>query len=376
MHHVLSTPAFAVALIMLSLASPLAVGCAPNENHAAAAAAPLRVETLRVEPLEDYEVRRVFSGIVRSRRASRLGFERGGLVSKVLVDEGDQVEEGQLIARLDTAQLRAARKRIIAALAEAQAGVGISTLTADRLSQLADEEFISRQSADEAKFGLEAANAKKLELQAALAQVDVDLRKSRLLAPFSGIVSARMVDEGTVVAAGTPVVRFRESDQKEAVVGVPTFVAIPVGTEQELELGGTVVRASVTAIVDDVDARTRTVTVIVALPDDVPAADGEMVRLVHRRRVDGSGFWIPTTAMTEGFRGTWTVYSIKPEGEDQVVAREAVEVLHTETDRVFVRGTLEPGDRIIATGLHRVVPGQRVLVAERSADAPQGEASP
>ncbi|MEM7437046.1 MAG: efflux RND transporter periplasmic adaptor subunit [Myxococcota bacterium] len=376
MQHVPSTPAFAATLLTLSLASASSIGCAPNENHAAAAAAPLRVETLRIEPLDDYAVRRVFSGIVRSRRASRLGFERGGLVSKVLVDEGDRVEEGQLIARLDTAQLRAARKRIVAALAEAQAGVGISTLTADRLSQLAQEEFISRQSADEARFGLEAANAKKLELQAALAQVDVDLRKSRLLAPFSGIVSARMVDEGTVVAAGTPVVRFRESDEKEAVVGVPTFVAIPVGTEQELEVGGTILRAPVTAVVDDVDARTRTVTVIVALPDDVPAADGEMVRLVHRRQVDGSGFWIPTTAMTEGFRGTWTVYSIKADGEDQVVAREAVEVLHTETDRAFVRGTLEPGDQVIATGLHRVVPGQRVLVGEPRADTTEGEASP
>lgn len=343
---------------------PFAAGCERGGNHAAAEAAPLLVETISIEPLDAYDVRRVFSGIVRSRRASRLGFERAGLVSKVLVDEGDRVNEGQLIAKLDTAQLRAARKRVVAGLAEAQAGVGISTLTADRLAQLADEEFISRQSADEARFGLEAAEAKKLELEAARAQIDVDLRKSKLFAPFSGVVSARLVDEGTVVAAGTPVVRFRESDEKEAVIGVPTFISMPVGSEQELDIRGERVFAPVTAVVDDVDARTRTVSVILELPPQVEAAEGQMVRLVHRRAVEEVGFWIPTTALTQGFRGTWIVYSVKTEGDDSVVAREAVEVLHTETDRAFVRGTLEPGDHVIATGLQRVVPGQRVRIGD------------
>ncbi|MEM8607681.1 MAG: efflux RND transporter periplasmic adaptor subunit [Myxococcota bacterium] len=356
-----NNPSVALLGLVVATLGP-AIGCERGGNHAAAESAPLLVETVPIEQLQTYEVRRLFSGVVRSRRASQLGFERGGTVSKVLVDEGDRVEEGQLIARLDTAQLRAARKRVAAGLAEAQAGVGISTLTAERLAQLADEEFISRQSADEARFGLEAAEAKKLELEAARAQIDVELQKSKLFAPFSGVVSARLVDEGTVVAAGTPVVRFRESDEKEVVVGVPTFIEFPVGSEQELDIEGRRVAAPVTAVVDDVDARTRTVTVILELPDDTNVAEGQMVRLVHRREVEGVGFWIPTTALTQGFRGTWTVYSVKTDGEDSVIAREAVEVLHNETDRAFVRGTLEPGDRVISTGLHRVVPGQRVRI--------------
>ena len=351
------------ARLLFAAAALATIGCDEGGNHAAAAASPLWVETIAIEPQDTYEVRRIFSGTVRSRRASRLGFERGGMVAKVFVEEGDLVREGQLIARLDTKQLRAARRRVAASLAEANAGVGISTLTAERLGQLAEEEFISRQEADEARFGLEAAEAKKLELEAALAQIDVDLRKSRLLAPFSGVVSSRLVDEGTVVAAGSPIVRFRESDQKEAVIGVPPSIAVAIGAEQELELGNRSVSAPVAALIDDVDERTRTVTVILELPEDAEAPDGQIVRLVHRRRVTDVGFWVPTTALTQGFRGMWTVYVVKPDGDDSVVAREAVEVLHTETDRAFVRGTLEPGDRIVATGMHRVVPGQRVRMA-------------
>ncbi len=361
-----TTSVFAAVLVALLGAT----GCDPGESHAAAEAPPLAVQTLVVQQQDDYQTRRLFNGTVRSRRASQLGFERSGLVSKVFVDEGEPVQEGQLIAQLDTAQLRAARRRVAAGLAEAQAGVGISTLTADRLNKLADEQFISRQSADEAKFGLQAAEAKRLELEAAIAQIDVDLRKSRLVAPFAGVVSARMVDEGTVVSAGAPVVRFRESDQKEAVVGVPTSVTMPLGSVQQLVVGGRTLDASVTGLVDDVNARTRTVKIILDLPDDVQAADGEVVELVHRRSVADSGLWVPTTALTEGLRGMWTLYSVKQQDGRSVVAREAVEVLHAETDRAFVRGTLQSGDRVIASGLHRVVPGQVV----ESLDAPVAEA--
>ena len=361
-HTVLAAAAALVAVVGLG-------GCSAAESRVAAEPVPLFVETLQTQELASYEVRRVFSGAVRSRRTSQLGFERPGLVASVHVDEGDVVQEGQLIAKLDTAQLRAARKRIAASLKEAQAGVGISTLTAERLQKLADEQYISRQSADEARFSLEAAEAKRMELRAALAQIDVDLEKSKLVAPFSGIVSTRLVDEGTVVGAGSPVVRFRESDECEAVIGVPRTIALEIGSLQELVLDGRSFEAEVTALVNDVNARTRTITVILELPQDIAAADGQVVDLVHRRRIADRGFWVPTTALTEGIRGTWAVYSVKPDGDVGVVRREAVEVLHAETKRAFVRGTIESSDRVIAEGLHRVVPGQRVLVSSALGDA-------
>jgi RND family efflux transporter MFP subunit len=339
-------------------------GCNGAESHASAEVAPLLVETLKVQEVDHYEVRRVFTGTVRSGRASQLGFERPGLVAEVYVDEGDVVEEGQLIARLDTAQLRAARRRVSASLKEAQAGVGISTLTADRLVKLADEQYISRQSADEARFSLQAAEAKRSELRAALAQIDVDLEKSKLVAPFSGIVSTRLVDEGTVVAAGSPVVRFRESDEREAVIGVPRSIPLEIGSTQELVLDGRRFEAPVTALVNDINARTRTMTAIIQLPSELQAADGQVVDLVHRRRIVDAGFWVPTTALTEGLRGMWTVYSVGSVEGAKIVRREAVEVLHAETERAFVRGTLEASDEIISTGLHRVAPGQRVRVSE------------
>jgi multidrug efflux pump subunit AcrA (membrane-fusion protein) len=101
------------------------------------------------------------------------------------------------------------------------------------------------------------------------------------------------------------------------------------------------------------------------------------VRLELTERVTEPGFWLPIAALTEGLRGLWTVYALVPAnpsaepGEDSVrlVEPRAVEILHTEADRVFARGTLADGDRIVAGGLHRLARGQRVRIAETVAPA-------
>jgi hypothetical protein len=77
------------------------------------------------------------------------------------------------------------------------------------------------------------------------------------------------------------------------------------------------------------------------------------------------GVWLPTAALVRGERGLWSCYLLggtEPElGEDVYRVKQSfLEVLHTESDRVLVRGTLEPGDRAIAAGTHRIVPGQLV----------------
>ncbi len=318
---------------------------------------------MAVQARSEYSVTRRFNGVVRSGRSSALGFERPGRVIKVYVDEGDVVRRGQLVAELDRKQLAAARRRLVASLQEAKAGVGIAELTARRLKKLADERFTSKQSSDEARFGLRAAQAKRDTLRASIREIDVELGKTKLYAPFAGQIAARIVDEGTVVGAGTPVVRFLEEGAKEAIVGVPASAAqtIKVGQTVDLQVGDRSVGATVKHLVADIDPRTRTVSLIFALADARSSPDGEVVVFDHRHPIAGSGFWVPTTALTQGLRGLWSLYVVDGDGAGPArVRREEVHVLYAETDQAYVRGTLEDGDRIVMTGLHRVVPGQLV----------------
>ena len=107
-----------------------------------------------------------------------------------------------------------------------------------------------------------------------------------------------------------------------------------------------------------VDPATRTVKAILRLDPGAFVPAGQIVRLDLPRRFKQPGFWVPTTALSEGTRGLWSLYAVV----DGKVARHAVEVLHVESRRVFVRGTLKDGDRVIRSGIHRLVPGQAVQI--------------
>jgi RND family efflux transporter MFP subunit len=330
---------------------------------------PLPVEVIGVRLEDGYVEERTYPGTVRSRRTSFLGFERGGEVVRLHVDDGDEVAEGAPIAALDTAQLRAERRRLVAGRRRTEAGAELSTLTAGRLGRLADQTFVSEQSRDEARFGAEQARAATDEIDAAIAAIDVALRKSRLAAPFAGRVVARRADEGTVVAAGTPVVELLENDALEALVGVPPrhLAELPVGSEHELVTPRGPVIGTVQGHVADLDPRTRTTGIVFRLPAEAELVDGEVVRLGVARRGEGRGAWVPTRALTRGLRGLWSVLALDDARDQEgggdgtaVLVRKAVEIVQGEADRSFVRGTLEDGDRIVARGLHRVVVGQRV----------------
>ena len=112
------------------------------------------------------------------------------------------------------------------------------------------------------------------------------------------------------------------------------------------------------------DPVTRAATAVFAIPPRVRALDGEPVTLTLTETVAATGGWLPIAALQEGQRGVWTVLRLAPEADRFRTVREAVEVLDVQQDRAYVRGTLSPGDRVVASGVHRVTPGTPVLVEE------------
>jgi len=184
------------------------------------------------------------------------------------------------------------------------------------------------------------------------------------------------MDEGTVVGAGQSVLRLVEDGSLEARIGVPVSAqgSVPVGSQQQIQVNGEILPAQVIGILPEVDDPTRTVTAMLELPPGTVLTVGQTVRLQLSEMVSGSeGFWLPTTALTPSVRGLWSVYTLRsPDASDPVpasvdpqaeifrVARQEVEILHTEGERALVRGTLQAGDRVIREGVQRIVPGQWV----------------
>lgn len=328
----------------------------------------LPVSVLRVKLVHSYEMLRGFTGRVISRRRSELGFELAGQVAKILVDDGDRVAAGELLARLDTARLDARRRELAAQLDEAEAQRVLAEKTRARNATLFRQGHVTAQRLDEAVAQATAAAARVAAIKASIAALDVDLAKAALRAPFDGTIERRLIDEGTVVAAGTPVLRLVEAQSLEAEVGLPLRFAqkLAPGDHVPLEtVDNDVLFARVKGVVPVVRGETRTALVTLALVGSAAAgvSDGSLVTVEMRDRIEADGFWLPVRALTADVRGLWRVYKVNrtPDGSRRVVF-ENVQILYSEDARAFVSGTVKDGDLIIDGGVARVTPGKKVEV--------------
>lgn len=385
----------------------------------------LTVRTVPVRPVTSYEAAREYTGAIVARRTSELGFELGGKLTELRVNEGDSVTVGEVLAQLDTEHLETNRRGVFARRAQAaaqldemvsgprdediaaararveslQAQVELLNLQTARYKRLLASSATSQDEYEQYAFGLKAREAQLdearheleelhngtrqeqidaqraavAELDAAIADIDIDLRKSKLTAPFDGTIARRSADDGTVVETGQPVFRLVEDQALEAWIGLPAHATgqLTKGSTQRLKIHGESFEATVAGRFPEVDPATRTRTVVLRLGTDAAnrVVHGQVVRLELEETVQITGSWLPLTALTKGARGLWTALVVEGEaGTSKTgslrVARRDLEVLHTESDRVLVRGTLNLGDQVIAGGTHRVVPGQLVRLAK------------
>ena len=328
----------------------------------ATATPPVAVETLQLQFETTVRQQVRFVGEVEPARSNRLAFERPGTISRITVDEGDRIDAGATLATLDTRLLDARKSELQARKAGLQAQVELAELTLRRQTVLRDRGHTSGQAFDEIRLQLAQLEAGLLEIDAALEAVTVDLAKSRIIAPFAGQVTARLLDEGSVVAPGTAILSLIEAERPQLRVGVPATMArdLTAGQSVAVEHQGAAMQARIAAVRPDIDPVTRSQIVLVDLPSQSRLVFGMTAELIIDARRSTEGYWVPLTALREGSRGLWTLTTIV-EGETGFeAAAETVEIVLVNADRAFVRGTLTESPRIVASGTHRLVPGTPV----------------
>lgn len=356
---------FAFTLILLALA-----GCSGGEaEHASEAPRTLGVRVVVAREAPRGETSYRLTGMAEAARDTEAGFELAGLLAELMVDEGDTVAVGQALARLDTERLRARQAEVEAALAEAQSALDLANSTFQRTRDALDRKAVSAQALDEAKRQLRASEAAVAQREAQLRSIEVDLDKSTLRAPFDGTVAARYRDEGAVVGAGAPVLRLLERTRMEVRLGVSPASAARLGVGQSVPVfhGREPINGTVAAILPARSRQARTVDVLITLAQDSPTLrDGDLVEVELPRVIEEPGYWLPRTALTENQRGLWASYVVLRDDEGVArVQRKDVVILYEEAADVYVRGTLTEGDLVVADGLHRIAPDQRVEVVDR-----------
>lgn len=335
--------------------------------------AELRPETDAVPPLEvavaelslqqSYPLQQRFAGRLEARRSTVLAFERGGLLTDVLVEEGDVIAAGQLIATLDTAPLEARRDELEAERKVLLARLELARITTERQRKLSKQGNSSKQRYDEARLEAEALTAQVNAVDAGLAQLDIEIAKSSLTAPYAGRIAARSSDEGSILAVGSPVVMLMETAVLEARIGLNPAAAasLRIGETYRLHLDGREVAGSLIALRPDMASGTRTIAALFRIAGAELFFLGDLAVLALDKAVPQSGFWVPLTALVAAPKGLWTVYTAASDGDGgHRVAREAVLVHHLHAEQAYVSGSLTEGSKVIVAGPHRVAPGQSI----------------
>ena len=332
----------------------------------------LSVEVRPVEEVRGYDLERAYLGRVEARRESDVGFELGGELLEVLVDEGERVPAGAPLARLDTQVLEAERATLEATLEEARSALELAEITRTRVQEALTLDAVARQTFDDADKERDVARARLRRAESAVRAIETRIARALLVAPFDALVAARHVDEGQVLAAGTPVLRLLERGRPEVRIGVAGshVDALEVGSRHTVRVRERELPARVRAVLPLRGDRTRAVDVLLELDAELgEVRSGDLATLRVTRREETTGAWLPLTALTASSRGLWAAYVVEPRADapaadrsTHTVARRELEVLHTQGERVFVRGTVADGELVVTRGVQRLVPDLGVQI--------------
>lgn len=368
----LRRPLFAI----LSIAAVAALsGCDEPAEGQVVTARPVRALTVG----DDTAIQgRWFSGRARAAREASIAFRVPGRVMSLPVAVGDQVEQGEIIARLDSSTFQEEVQRLEAELARAEAILDNASLQAQRTRTLVDRGHETPSRLDERTAEENSARATVRATEAGLRRARLDLGFTELYQPFPGIVVAIFVQEFEEVRAQEPVIRVLDPSRIEMVVNIPETLISQARFVETARIvfdafPGTEVPAEIVEIGNEASATTRTfpVTLVMDQPEAVeilPGMAGRATAVLRRESGSQSGIVVPVSATfgnpddpSSGESGTF-VWVIDPETE--TVSARPVEPGVLTAYGLQITDGLDPGEAIVTAGIHSLRDGQPVRIIE------------
>lgn len=371
----LSVPAVSALLLPALLISS---GC--SQDGQPTGPAPVRpVKTLLVES-PDIGGERNFPGRVDAETKAELAFRVPGTVKEMLVKEGDQVQEGDVLITLDATDYDIAAR-------DAQATFDRAENDFSRAQELVKDGFISRTDFD-------AKEAEFKNAQAALERTTQDLDYTKLKASFDGTISQRYVERFEEVQAKQPVLAMQDNNSLQVKVDVPENIIRSMRPNSDAQTNAE--RVPTWASFDNhpdetfaltmrevstrADAATQTfeVTYTMPAPEDFmvfPGMTATVTADLSQVTVTERAFSLPATAVTADPELDPFVWVIE---EPAMTVRKApVEVGRLTGSSIEIDAGLEPGQRVVVAGVGYLADGMEVrLLAQREEAEPRADEAP
>jgi RND family efflux transporter MFP subunit len=229
-------------------------------------------EPLALAPVQYREVEQTYSvdGVVEATRQSTVSAQISGRVKAIFFDVGDRVSKGQILLKIDEREADQALAGSRAQLSQAQAALQNARLNYERSQELFKQKFISQAALDKAKSDYEMAKAQAEASEAGAQQSALAQSYTSVIAPYAGVVAARMVEMGEMVTVGKPLMTGFDPSQLRVIANVSQDRLKDIGARPEVtvevpSLNRWVNAASVT-VQPSADLRTHSTQVRIDLP--------------------------------------------------------------------------------------------------------------
>ena len=324
-----------------------------------------------------------FSGEVRARVESRLGFRVGGKITKRQAELGQRVKAGQVLAQLDPQDYKLAADAARAQVQVAATNRDLAAADYKRYAALKEQNFISGAELERREATLQAAQAQVDQAQSQLNVQGNQAKYAVLVADVAGVVTAIEAEPGQVVTAGTPVVRIAADGARDVVFSVPEdkvagiTLGMPVsvrGWAQDSQTATST--ATVREVAASADPVTRTFQVKLALGGNTaPPPLGATVSVLPAGLggIQGKAvIKLPTTALRQDGQASavWLL-----DKASMTVKSQTVQIATADGNEAVIAAGLQPGMVVVSAGVHVLSAGQKVTIyQDKPAIAPMNKA--
>lgn len=303
-----------------------------------------------------------YSGTVRARTEMNLGFRVNGKITERLVDVGERVKSGDLLARIDSSDYELALTSAKASLEAAERQVETAELARVRAEQLFAKNVSPKSQLEQATLSYNQAVATRDSARSALDQAKNQVSYTGLKSDQNGIVTAVSADIGQVVGSGTPIVSVAVDGEKEVLVAIPeTDIAqfrpgktVTVGFWSNAAL---LLQGRVREVAGSAEPQSRTFAVRISLPNDQNVMLGMTAGVIAAAADKQQLVSIPLSALAKKDDQpiVWTV-----DRAAETVHSRPVTVADFTADGVRIAEGLKPGDVVVAAGTQFMTEGLKV----------------
>lgn len=303
------------------------------------------------------------NGNIAAWQEAIIGAEAGGLrLDEVLVNVGDHVRKGQILARLQSETVDAEVAQTRASLQEAEAAQAEAAANAERARQLQSTGAMSAQQINQFFTGEQIARARVAVLKARLRADAIRLTQTTVKAPDDGSISARLATVGSVVQSGQELFRLIRRDRLEWRAEVPAsdLQRLKPGMKATIfTASGTAAPGTIRMVAPTVDAQTRNGLVYIDI-DQPRGAKAGMFARGELSLGSAQALTLPQSAvqMRDGFHYVYRV------GADNTVTQTKVAVGRRSGERIEITSGIDAKDRVVSSGVGFLADGDTVRVVD------------